>query len=170
MFEIRPPRPDELPAILAVHRAAFGRDDEAALVQHLRNDGDSAFEVLAEADGEVIAHVAYSPVSIEHGNDGRALGLAPVAVTPAWQHRGVGSALVRRSLDELRDASDARAVVVLGEPAYYARFGFSPASLAGLHDTYGGGDAFMAQALRPGGLDGYHGRVDYARAFALLTE
>lgn len=169
MLAIRAPRPGELATIMAVHRAAFGRDDEALLVQHLREDGDDAFELLAEADGAVIAHVAYSPVRIEHGDDGRALGLAPVAVSPAWQRRGAGSALIRQSLDALREGP-ARAVVVLGDPRYYARFGFTPASGAGLHDTYGGGDAFMALALQPGGLDGYRGRVDYAAAFALITD
>ncbi|WP_201313556.1 N-acetyltransferase [Dyella sp. EPa41] len=169
MFAIRQPRTDELAAIMAVHRAAFGRDDEAALVRRLRADGDDAFELLAEANGDVVAHVAYSRVRIERGDDRRALGLAPVAVLPAWQHRGVGSTLIRYSLDALRQRP-MRAVVVLGEPGYYARFGFQPASNAGLHDTYGGGDAFMALSLQPGGLDGYRGRVDYAPAFALLTD
>jgi putative acetyltransferase len=155
---------------MAIHRVAFGRDDEAVLVRHLREAGDSAYELLADADSEVIAHVAYSSVRIEHGDDGRVLGLAPLGVLPAWQGQGVGSALVRQSLDALRAAGTVRAVVVLGEPAYYTRFGFTPASLAGLHDTYGGGDAFTALALQAGGLDGYSGRVDYAPAFDLITE
>lgn len=169
MIVIRPPRLDELAAIMAVHRAAFGRDDEAALVGRLRADGDDAFELLAEADGAVVAHVAFSRLRIEHGDDGLALGLAPVAVLPAWQRRGVGSTLIRHSLEALRK-QPMRAVMVLGDPGYYARFGFTPASRASLRDTYGGGDAFMALALHSGGLDGYRGRVDYAPAFDLLTD
>ncbi|MDO1529035.1 N-acetyltransferase [Fulvimonas sp. R45] len=164
------PEPRELEAALAVHRAAFGRDDEARLVHRLREAGDDALEWLAEADGQVVGHVAYSPVRIEHGDDGCALGLAPVGVLPAWQRRGVGRALIEASLDALRQGGRTSLVVVLGDPAYYARFGFAPASAAGLHDTYGGGDAFMARALRPGALDGRHGRVDYAPAFDLLGE
>ncbi|KRE89861.1 hypothetical protein ASG87_02615 [Frateuria sp. Soil773] len=166
----RAPRPDEPDAVQAVHEAAFGRTDEAALVRRLRQAGDSRLELLAEADGEVVAHVMYSLVRIEHGDDGHALGLAPLGVLPPWQRHGVGSALVRRSLDVLRQAGTARLAVVLGDPAYYARFGFAPAAQAGLHDVYGGGDAFMALALRPGGLDGCRGRVDYAPAFDQLPE
>lgn len=155
---------------MAVHRAAFGRDDEAVLVRHLQQAGDIRYELLAELHGEVVAHGVYSAVRIEHGDDGRVVGLAPVGVLPAWQGRGIGSALIRQSLDALRAADIIRAVVVLGDPAYYTRFGFAPASQAGLHDIYGGGDAFMALALQPGGLDGYRGRVNYAPAFDLLTE
>ncbi|HKR76881.1 MAG TPA: N-acetyltransferase [Rhodanobacter sp.] len=164
------PGSQDLEAALAVHRAAFGRDDEARLVQRLRDDGDSALEWLAEVDGQVVGHVAYSPVRIEHGDDGRALGLAPVGVLPAWQRRGIGRALVDASLAALRQDGQTPLVVVLGDPAWYVRSGFTPASAAGLHDIYGGGDAFMALALHPGGLDGRRGRVDYAPAFDLLTE
>ncbi|GAB3787019.1 GNAT family N-acetyltransferase [Dyella agri] len=164
------PGPQDLEATLAVHRAAFGRDDEAWLLQRLREAGDNTLEWLAEADGQVIGHVAYSPIRIEQGDDGRALGLAPVGVLPAWQRRGIGRALIDASLAALRQDGQTPLVVVLGDPAWYARSGFTPASVAGLHDIYGGGDAFMAQALRPNGLDGRRGRVDYAPAFDLLTE
>ena len=168
---LRSPRPDGADAagILAVHRAAFGRDDEARLVAHLQAAGHNSFELLAEQDGAVVAHVLFSPIRSEHGDDGRALGLAPVAVLPGWQGRGIGTALIRQALAALHERG-VPAVVVLGEPAYYARFGFAPASRHGLVDTYGGGDDFMALALRPDGLDGRHGRVDYAPAFDLLTE
>lgn len=159
----------ELAATLAVERAAFGRDDEADLVQRLREAGDSTVEWVAEADGGIVGHVLYSPVRIEHGGGGEPLGLAPVGVLPAWQRRGIGHALIEASLGALRQAGRHSLVVVLGEPGYYTRFGFVPAARSGLHDTYDGGDAFMAQALRPGGLDGHHGRVDYAPAFDLLT-
>ena len=159
----------ERAATVAIERAAFNRDDEANLVQHLREAGDVAAEWVAEADGEIVGHVLYSPVRIEQGEDGRTLGLAPVGVLPAWQRRGIGHALIRASLDALRQDGHYALVVVLGEPAYYARFGFAPALRAGLHDIYGGGDAFMALALQPGGLEGRHGRVDYAPAFGLLT-
>ena len=169
MLTIRPPVAAEQDAILAVHRAAFGREDEARLVDQLAAAGRNVFEWLAEQDGAIVAHTLFSPVRIEHGDDGRVLGLAPVAVTPAWQRRGVGTALLRAALSDLV-ATPWRAIVVLGDPAYYARFGFAPASKTGLHDTYGGGDAFMALALRDGGLDGYRGRVDYAPEFANLSE
>ena len=170
MIHTRRPRPDELEAVLSVHYAAFGRDDEAELVRRLHEAGDNSYELLAETGTDVVGHVMYSPCRIEHGDDGHVLGLAPVGVLPAWQGQGIGGTLIRQSLDTLRSEGHVRAVVVLGDPAYYARFGFTPASRAHLHDTYGGGDAFMALALQPGGLDGYQGRVDYAPAFDLLTD
>jgi putative acetyltransferase len=162
--------PSDLEAVLAVHRAAFGRGDEAELVRRLCEAGDNACELMAEAETGVIGHVVYSPCRIEHGDDGRVLGLAPVAVLPTWQRQGVGTALINQSLDAMRAEGRVRAVVVLGEPDYYSRFGFTPASRVGLHDIYGGGDAFMVLALQPGGLNGYQGRVNYAPAFDSLTD
>lgn len=160
----------EATTALDVERAAFGRDGEAALVQRLREDGAATAEWVAEVDGAIVGHVLYSPVSIEHGGDGSALGLAPVGVLPAWQRQGIGRALIEASLEALRQNARHALVVVLGDPDYYARFGFAPASRVGLHDIYGGGDAFMALALRPDGLDGPRGRVNYAPAFDLLTD
>jgi putative acetyltransferase len=160
---------DERKAILAIHRAAFGREDEARLVEQLCASGSNSFERLAEQDGEIIAHVLFSPVRVKHGDDGKALGLAPVGVLPDWQRRGVGTRLIEDALRDLR-ATPFRFVVVLGDPAYYRRFGFVPASNHGLHDTYGGGNAFMALTLREGALDGYRGQVDYAPEFAALTD
>lgn len=160
---IRRPRPDpdDLNEILAVHRAAFGREDEARLVEQLRASGRNTFELLAEQQGEIVAHVLFSPIRVEHGDDDQALGLAPMAALPAWQRRGVGTTLIHDALQALA-ASPFRAVVVLGDPAYYGRFGFTPASAFHLHDIYGGGDAFMALALCEGGLHGYRGQIDYA--------
>jgi putative acetyltransferase len=168
---IRPPHPDrdEREAVLRVHRAAFGREDEARLVQQLHLSGRDVFELLAECDGTIVAHVAFSPVTIEHGEDGRARGLAPVAVLPAWQRQGIGTRLIGEALQALRAAA-LRGVVVLGDPTYYARFGFEPASRYGLHDIYGGGDAFMTLALYEGSMRGYRGRVDYAPEFANVTD
>ncbi|WP_266170659.1 GNAT family N-acetyltransferase [Dyella subtropica] len=168
---IRRPRPDpdDLNEILVVHRAAFGREDEARLVEQLHASRRNTFELLAEQNGEVVAHVLFSPIRIEHGDDAQALGLAPMAVTPALQRRGIGTALIREALLALT-VSSFRAVVVLGDPAYYGRFGFTPASSFDLQDTYGGGDAFMALALCENGLQGYRGQVDYAPEFANLTD
>jgi len=166
---VRQPLPQDAEAVLAVHRAAFGREGEARLVAALRAAGRAAFERLAERDGGVAGHVLFSPLRIAQGDDGLALGLAPMAVAPAWQRQGVGTALLEGSLRELT-VTPYRAVAVLGDPAFYGRFGFRPAASAGLHDTYGGGNAFMILALRDGGLDGYRGQVDYAPEFASLSD
>lgn len=124
---VRAERPSDERAVDGVVRAAFGRPDEAALVAALRRDARPFVSLVADREGSLIGHVACSPVTL----DGRPLGmgLAPVAVHPAHQRRGVGAALVRTALAACRDLGQ-RVVVVLGEPAYYARFGFRPAALA----------------------------------------
>lgn len=161
---IRPVRDGDFAALAAVNRAAFGRADEAQLVAALRTAGRNAFELVAERDAGVVAHILFSPVSVEHGGDERALGLAPLAVLPDFQRQGIGTALTRAALETLA-ASPYRAVVVLGDPAYYQRFGFGPASAAGLRSVYAASDAFMAMALRAGSLAGYGGCVRYAPEF-----
>jgi putative acetyltransferase len=164
--DIRAATPADLAAILAVHRAAFARDDEAALVQRLHDAGRAAVSLVAEREGAIVGHVLFSPVTIEHGDDGKALGLAPVAVLPAQQHEGVGHALIEEGIGACFVA-DARAIVVLGAPNYYARFGFSRASTHGL--THGDNAAFMVLALTVDGLGAYRGRVDYSAEFAGLS-
>ena len=149
-------------AIAAVHRAAFGRDEESDLALALTADGDAALSVLVEADGAAIAHVLYSPL----GGLERALALAPLGVLPAHQREGVGSALVRRSL-EMAGAEGWRAVLVVGEPAYYGRFGFS-ADLAKDAETPWSGPYLQALELVPGALSGFAGPLTYAPAFSRL--
>lgn len=123
---IRPERPSDAAAIRAVTVAAFaasayGHNGEAGIVEALRADGALAISLVAEEDGEVIGHVAFSPVTIG-GVEGWQ-GLGPVSVAPAWQGRGVGQALIRDGLGSI-EALGADGCVVLGEPAYYGRFGF----------------------------------------------
>jgi putative acetyltransferase len=93
--------PADIPAIRAAETAAFGRPNEAQLVDALRSGGGLALSVVAELDGEIIGHIAYSPVTIE-SERGRfhALALAPVAVHPAWQRQRIGSVLIKWSLNE----------------------------------------------------------------------
>jgi putative acetyltransferase len=111
-----------------------------------------------------MGHLMLSPITIE-GQEGPWLGLAPVAVHPDWQGQGIGSDLVREGLDTAQEM-DWKAVVVLGDPAYYARFGFRPASDFGLHCIYEvPTECFMAMELQPGGLDGVRGEVLYHPLF-----
>lgn len=168
MWRIRDEQAGDEEAIFAVHAAAFPTDAEARLVDALRGARHLVLSLVAEIEGRVIGHVAWSPVSVEGCSSvPSALGLAPVAVLPAEQHRGVGGALVRTGLERCRSAA-VPFVVVLGEPAYYGRFGFVPASRFALLDEHGGADAFMVQATSPSGLDGVRGLVRYGLEFAAL--
>ena len=101
---------------------------EAQIVEELRRDGALTLSLVGEADGEIVAHVAFSQVRIGEVQTGW-YGLGPVSVRPDLQNRGFGSALIREGLSRLR-ALGANGCVLLGYPPYYARFGFEPDSTA----------------------------------------
>ncbi|MGD8396557.1 MAG: N-acetyltransferase [Candidatus Eiseniibacteriota bacterium] len=157
---------EDVDAIRAVHATSFPSDDEARLVDALRAAGRLELSLVAELDGAVVGHVAFSPVTLAGTDDGT--GLAPVAVLPAHRRRGVAAELIRAGL---RACEEARCgfVVLLGDPGYYRRFGFVPASRFGLRDEYGGGDAFQALELRDGALPPEGGLVRYAPEFAAFS-
>lgn len=124
---IRPERPDDAAAIAEVTRAAFAPvpysdGSEVGIVERLRADGDLAVSLVMVEDGAVAGHIAFSPVTISDGASGW-FGLGPVSVLPERQGTGLGAALVRAGLAELQ-ARGAAGCVLLGNPAYYARFGF----------------------------------------------
>jgi putative acetyltransferase len=167
MTTIRPERTEDVEAIDAIHAASFPTLAEARLVRLLRATGKLTVSLVAEDDGEVVGHVGFSPVSAASGADGA--GLAPVAVLPTHRGRGIAARLVEIGLSSCRLAGYGWAVV-LGEPAYYARFGFRPAREFGLSDEYGGGDAFQAIELIPGAMPLNGGLVCYAPEFASLEE
>jgi putative acetyltransferase len=148
-----------------VHAASFPTDLEARLVDLLRAAGRLSVSLVAEVGDAVVGHIAFSPVTVATGAAG--VGLAPVAVTEPHRRQGVAAALVRAGLEECRAAGLGWAVV-MGEPAYYSRFGFRPATEFGLADEYGGGPAFQAIELVPGTLPVGAGLVRYAPEFAAV--
>ncbi|MEM6257175.1 MAG: tRNA (guanosine(37)-N1)-methyltransferase TrmD [Planctomycetota bacterium] len=168
---IRDAHHEDHDAVDALLRAAFETDAEAKLVQKLREQGDAPIELVAEAPSsagrdQVIGHILFSPISVE-GGDGRlrALGLAPLAVEPAWQGRGVGRTLVRQGVRMCEEAR-AGAVFVLGEPGYYGPQGFETASKHGFGNEYGVDEPFMILPLR--GDLGPAGIARFAPAFDAL--
>lgn len=150
----------------AVEVEAFGRADEAELVDRLRARGQHSLSLVAAASGDIVGHLLLTPVRVEGASAApRVLGLGPMAVRPGQQRRGVGSRLVRAAVDEARERG-AAGIVVLGHPEYYPRFGFVPARDLGLTTDYDpSGRAFFAQELSPGALAGVRGRVRYAPEF-----
>ncbi len=131
----------------------------------LRQSGWLLVPLLTEVDGSIVGHIAFSPVSVATGAS--SAGLAPIAVLPNRRRQGLAAQLIKAGLAECRLAGFGWAVV-LGEPAYYARFGFNPASAFGLGDEYGGGPAFQVIELIPGQLPFGAGLVSYAPEFASL--
>ena len=162
---IRHETPTDHEAVRHVNRLAFGRDDEAMIVDAMRTGGYSRVSLVAEVNGCVVGHVLFSDLPIlTDGGTVAALSLAPMAVLPEFQRRGVGSALVREGLEACR-AVGHRIVVVLGHPAFYPRFGFSARLAEPLSNPFHGGEAWMALELVPGVLSGVTGWVRYPPAF-----
>lgn len=163
---MRPEHPEDLSDICSVNAAAFGRPDEAILIERLRDDGVVLLSLVAEAKEQIAGHILFSRMFIETaGGAVAAAALAPVAVLPEFQRRGIGVGLIRHGLDLLR-ARGERIVIVLGEPGYYRRFGFSSEKARSLESPFPS-EFFMAMELIPGALDGICGRVEYPAAFGL---
>lgn len=167
MVTIRFEEPGDCDAIHAVHVASFPTPAEACLVDALRAAGHLRFSLVALARDAIVGHVAFSPVGISGRNDGDGVGLAPVAVLPAFRRRGIAEQLIGQGL-----AACARSgcgfVVVLGDPHYYSRFGFIHASTWGLRDEYDGAEAFQTLELRRGSISPGGGVVRYGPEFAAL--
>lgn len=125
---IREECPADIEAIRSVHEQAFRRPDEGRLVDALRTNGGILLSLVAITDAVVAGHLLCSPVSVNGANGPiEGTGLGPIAVLPQYQLRGIGGLLVAECLERLR-ACECPFVTVLGEPGYYARFGFRPAS------------------------------------------
>lgn len=159
----------DVPAIRRVNELAFGRADEAILVDAVRASGKATVSLVATDGSEVVGHILFSPVTIEAAGGALSIvGLAPMAVLPERQRGGIGSMLVRAGLERC-GALGHSAAVVLGHPEYYPRFGFAPASRFGIRSEYAAPDeAFLAIELRPGALDAAAGRARYAEEFGRL--
>lgn len=163
--DIRPEIPQDIPEVRAVEEAAFGRSAEADLVDLCRQHGKVSLSLVAIHAERVVGHLFFSPVTLNPPCPGwLGLGLGPVAVLPEFQRKGIGSRLIEIGLEMCR-GQDIDFIVLLGDPAYYCRFGFIPASEFGLGNEYGAADNFMARELRPGTLKWAQGVVRYVPEF-----
>lgn len=151
-----------------MNRAAFDTSTEADLVDTLRQQAHPIVSLVAAVDDTVVGHILFSPVTLLPHPTVPIMGLAPMAVLPARQRSGVGSALVQAGLDECRRLGSV-AVVVLGHADYYPRFGFARASSFDLASEYDVPDElFMALELHAGALRGTSGTIRYHAAFATV--
>jgi putative acetyltransferase len=163
---IRDERSYDREQIRHVNAAAFGRSDEADLIDTLRQEGFVLLSLVAEVDRQIIGHILFSRMTVETAQGPvAAVSLAPMAVLPDHQCRQVGSQLVCRGLAELRERGE-RIVIVLGHKEYYPRFGFTSEKASNLASSFPP-EAFMALELSEGALAGIHGAVKYPSAFGL---
>ena len=148
-------------AIRAVTDAAFGGPAESKIIEGVRAEGAALVELVSEHEGEVVGHVLFSRMTVSPPRFIAALG--PVAVRPDAQGRGHGEALCRAGIAAVR-ALGCEAVVVLGHPTYYPRFGFSREAARQIASPYAERPAFMAMELAPGAL-AHPLKADYPAAF-----
>jgi putative acetyltransferase len=163
---IRPETTADQAAIRQVNWTAFGGEDEPRLVDALREGGYARISLVAEERGQVVGHILFSalPIATPQGYI-EVLALAPLAVIPSQQRRGIGSNLVTEALRACRDAGH-RAVIVVGHPEFYCRFGFSAERARQLRSPFSG-QASMALELVPGALEAVEGNVLYPPPFGV---
>ncbi len=169
MLVIRPETEQDHERVYDLVSAAFGKPDEANLVNRIR-PFEGVMSLVAVEQDDVLGHILFSPVTLldEEGNrrEIKIAGLAPVAVSPSQQKKGVGSKLILDGLERCKAAGYA-GCVLLGHPDYYPRFGFQPArSTFGITSTYSVPDpVFMAKELHSGAFDQLSGTIHYHQQF-----
>ena len=153
-------------AVRRINELAFEGPAEADLVEALHRDELVLASLVADVDGDTVGHILFSRMWVDTAAGAvEAACLAPVAVLPPRQRRGIGTALITRGLDEMRRLGE-RVVFVVGHPAYYPRFGFEPAGAYGLTSPFPA-EAFMVMELVPEALRGIGGPVRYPAPFGI---
>lgn len=170
MIIIRSETSEDYTAIFEVNKLAFEQENEARLVEKIRQDNfNSQLSLVAVKSSKVVGHILFSNIIIQsQKGDFSALALAPLAVHPEFQNQGIGSQLVQQGLRKCQSLGH-KIVVVIGHPTFYTRFGFSSATAKGLSVVWQVPDeAFLILELRPDALNGISGVVKYPSVFDAL--
>ncbi len=163
---IRNEEPKDYPAVHRINSSAFTTPAEAHLVDVLRKEAYPTISLIAEENGEPVGHIMFSPVTLSGDADRLIMGLGPMAVVPEQQRKRIGSTLVRIGLEKCKQLGYG-AVVVLGHPWFYPRFGFLPSLRFGIDSEYDvPEEIFMVIELEPGYLQGASGTIRYHPAFS----
>ncbi|MBE9521040.1 MAG: N-acetyltransferase [Proteobacteria bacterium] len=165
-LSIRPEGKEDFSAIRRINRKAFDTDAEANLVDALRKSNVEIISLVAEYNDIPVGHILFSEVGLDgHCPDIRLSGLAPMAVLPENQRKGIGSQLVVEGIKACRLAGYS-AVVVLGHPQFYPRFGFMPSVNFKIRSEFDvPDDVFMIKELRKDALTNCSGTIMYHAAF-----
>jgi len=163
---------DDVKAIFEVNKLAFGQTNEANLVELLRRSKAFVPELslVATCEGKVIGHILFTKIKIvnDDNSETESLALAPMAVRPEFQHRGIGSQLIKHGLDKARELHY-KSVIVLGHEHYYPKFGFVPADRWNIRSPYDvPTNVFMALELVTDGLQDVSGQVQYPKEFEMV--
>ena len=165
-MQIRTEKKSDTDKVWEINIAVFETDAEAKLVNTLRHSCEPYISLVAEVDAKLVGHILFTPVELLDDNSGlKLMGLGPMAITPEYQNKGIGSQLVKEGLEYcLRLGCDA--VTVLGHPEYYPRFGFVPSAKYGIKSEYEVPDGvFMILEQKKNALKGKSGVIKYAPAF-----
>jgi putative acetyltransferase len=167
-MEIRPEREEDQAAVYRLNSSIFATHAEARLVDALRKQASPIVSLVAIVNNQVIGHILFSPVQHSENTDALIMGLAPMAVAETARKQGIGSKLIASGMEACTRLG-AGAIVVLGHPGYYPRFGFTPASTYGIECEYDvPEEAFMAIELTPHFLASKPGLIKYHECFANL--
>ena len=166
---IRKETPNDYSDVYAINKKAFEEEEEAKLVEMLRQS--SAFvpelSLVATIDNNVVGHILFTKIKIvdKDKNEYESLALAPMAVKPELQKSGIGGKLIKKGLDKARELNF-KSVIVLGHDKYYPKFGFEPTTKWKITSPYDVPEnVFMGLELVEGGLKNVNGMVKYAKEF-----
>ena len=165
-MNIRKEKDSDKEKIWEVNAEAFETEAEANLVNALRDSGIYFISLVAEENEEIVGHILFTPVELIGDDSGlKLMGLAPMAVLPKLQKKGIGSQLVKTGIENC-STQGYDAIVVLGHPEYYPKFGFVPSLEYGIKSEYDAPDeAFMVLELKESSLKDKNGIIKYHAAF-----
>lgn len=172
-FLIRPENRNDFEKVFEIHLLAFGRENEAKLVHALRKNPKvfiPELSLVASVNNMVVGHILFTKISIINHNSSvfESLALAPMAVKPDFQKRGIGGKLIKTGLDNAKDLNY-KSVIVLGHKHYYPKFGFVPTNKWNITSPFDApAEAFMAVELIQNGLKDVSGTVKYPLEFELV--
>jgi putative acetyltransferase len=168
LVQIRPETLNDYPVIKEVNDEAFGQANEGLLIEKLRSNPDfiPGLSLVAALEGKVIGHILFFPIAVNQDADSfPSLALAPMAVRPDYQNKGIGGQLIQKGLEKAKELGF-DSVIVLGHKDYYPRFGFVPAARWKIKSPFDvPEEVFMAMALVPDGLKNVSGTVKYPKEF-----